>query len=235
LIEALAHGGIANKARVSLQWLDAELFEQPGHIHELEDVHGILVPGGFGERGSKGKIEAARFARTRKVPYFGICFGMQMAVIEAARNLAGLDGANSTEFGPCKNPVVGLMTEWTRGNTLERRAAGGDMGGTMRLGKYTAHLAPGSRVAQIYGAQTIEERHRHRYEVNLEYRTVLEKRGMRFSGMSPDGLLPEIVEYPDHPWFIGVQFHPELKSKPFEPHPLFADFIRAAIAQSRLV
>jgi CTP synthase len=235
LIEALAHGGIANKVRVQLQWLDAEIFEKPGHIHELEDVHGILVPGGFGERGTKGKIEAARFARTRKVPYFGICFGMQMAVIEAARNLAGLEGASSTEFGPCKTPVVGLMTEWTRGNMLERRSAGSDLGGTMRLGKYTAVLAPQSRVARIYGAETIEERHRHRYEVNLEYRSVLEKAGMRFSGMSPDGLLPEIVEYPDHPWFVGVQFHPELKSKPFEPHPLFADFIRAAIEQSRLV
>ena len=235
LIEALAHGGIANKVRVQLQWLDAEIFEKPGHIQELEDVHGILVPGGFGKRGTKGKIEAARFARTRKVPYFGICFGMQMAVIEAARNLAGLEGASSTEFGPCKTPVVGLMTEWTRGNMLERRSAGSDLGGTMRLGKYTAVLAPQSRVARIYGAETIEERHRHRYEVNLEYRSVLEKAGMRFSGMSPDGLLPEIVEYPDHPWFVGVQFHPELKSKPFEPHPLFADFIRAAIEQSRLV
>jgi CTP synthase len=235
LIEALAHGGIANKARVKLVWLDAEIFEQPDHIQELEDVHGILVPGGFGERGTKGKIEAARFARTRKVPYFGICFGMQMAVIEAARNLAGLEGASSTEFGPCKNPVVGLMTEWARGNMRERRSAGGDLGGTMRLGKYTAVLAPGSRVSQIYGASTIEERHRHRYEVNLEYKDALEKAGMRFSGMSPDGLLPEIVEYPDHPWFVGVQFHPELKSKPFDPHPLFADFIRAAIEQSRLV
>jgi CTP synthase len=235
LIEALAHGGIANNARVKLVWLDAEIFEQPGHIQALEDVHGILVPGGFGERGTKGKIEAARFARTRKVPYFGICFGMQMAVIEAARNLAGLDGASSTEFGPCKNPVVGLMTEWVRGNMRERRSAGGDLGGTMRLGKYTAVLAPGSRVAQIYGASSIEERHRHRYEVNLEYKEALEKAGMRFSGMSPDGLLPEIVEYPDHPWFVGVQFHPELKSKPFDPHPLFADFVRAAIEQSRLV
>ncbi|HAH09102.1 MAG TPA: CTP synthetase [Alphaproteobacteria bacterium] len=235
LTEALAHGGLANKVRVSLRWLDAEIFEQPGHVHELEDVHGILVPGGFGERGSKGKIEAVRFARTRKVPYFGICFGMQMAVIEAARNLANLEGASSTEFGPCKTPVVGLMTEWTRGNVLERRRAGGDLGGTMRLGKYPAVLKPGSKVAGIYVNETIEERHRHRYEVNLEYVDLLEQRGMSFSGMSPDGLLPEIVEIQDHPWFVGVQFHPELKSKPFAPHPLFASFIQAAVEQSRLV
>jgi CTP synthase len=235
LIEALAHGGIANKVKVNLRWLDASVFEEQGQIHELEDVHGILVPGGFGERGTKGKIEAAKFARTRKIPYFGICFGMQMAVIEAARNLAGLEGASSTEFGPCKNAVIGLMTEWTRGNTLERRMAGGDMGGTMRLGKYTAALKPGSLAAKIYGAETVEERHRHRYEVNLEYKDVLEKAGLSFSGMSPDGSLPEIIEIPNHPWFVGVQFHPELKSKPFQPHPLFADFIRAAMVHSRLV
>ena len=235
LNEALTHGGIANNVRVKAEWIESELFEEPGAIQHLEDVHAILVPGGFGERGTKGKIEAAKFARTRKVPYFGICFGLQMAVIEAARNLAHLENASSTEFGPCKNAVVGLMTEWMRGNTLERRRAGGELGGSMRLGKYPAVLKPGSKVAEIYGTTEIEERHRHRYEVNLEYREELEKNGFIFSGMSPDGVLPEICERPDHPWFIGVQFHPELKSKPFEPHPLFASFIKAAVTQSRLV
>jgi len=193
------------------------------------------VPGGFGERGTEGKIEAARFARERKVPYFGICFGMQMAVIEAARHLAGLNGAGSTEFGPCAEPVIGLMTEWMKGDALEKRQANGDLGGTMRLGAYAAKLLPGSRVAEIYGKTDISERHRHRYEVNINYKPRLEKTGMRFSGMSPDGTLPEIIEFPDHPWFIGVQFHPELKSKPFEPHPLFTSFIKAAVEQSRLV
>jgi CTP synthase len=193
------------------------------------------VPGGFGARGAEGKIAAARFARTRKVPYFGICFGMQMAVIEAARDLAGVEAANSTEFGPTTEPIVGLMTEWLKGNELERRSASGNLGGTMRLGAYTARLDPNSKVAQIYGASEISERHRHRYEVNIEYRERLEAGGMAFSGTSPDGVLPEIVEIPDHPWFIGVQYHPELKSRPFDPHPLFASFIEAAVEQSRLV
>jgi CTP synthase len=204
-------------------------------VLRLENVHGILVPGGFGERGSEGKIEAARFARERAVPYFGICFGMQMAVIEAARHLAGLNGAGSTEFGPCPEPVIGLMTEWMRGNRKERRESGGDLGGTMRLGAYEAVLAEGSRVAAIYGSERISERHRHRYEVNVTYKERLERAGLKFSGMSPDGVLPEIVELPDHPWFIGVQYHPELKSRPFEPHPLFMSFIKAALDQSRLV
>ena len=236
LAEALSHGGIANNMHVNLNWIDSELFEREDAVQHLEGVHGILVPGGFGERGSEGKIEAARFARERHVPYFGICFGMQMAVIEAARHLADLPGASSTEFGPCQDPVVGLMTEWMRGNVLERRKANGDMGGTMRLGAYEARLDEGSRVSEIYGGATrISERHRHRYEVNVNYKERLEAVGLRFSGMSPDGELPEIVEIPEHPWFIGVQFHPELKSKPFEPHPLFADFIRAALDQSRLV
>jgi CTP synthase len=235
LNEALTHGGIANNVRVKAEWIESEIFEQPGHIQALEDVHAILVPGGFGERGTKGKIEAAKFARTRKVPYFGICFGLQMAVIEAARNLLNIEDASSTEFGPAKHILVGLMTEWMQGNQLEKRAAGGDLGGTMRLGKYTAMLKRGSKVAEIYGATEIEERHRHRYEVNLDYREALEKVGFIFSGMSPDGLLPEICERNDHPWFIGVQYHPELKSRPFEPHPLFASFIKAAIEQSRLV
>jgi len=169
------------------------------------------------------------------VPYFGICFGMQMAVIEAARNLAGISGANSTEFGATSEPVVGLLTEWLRGNELERRNSAGDLGGTMRLGAYAAVLEAGSRVGGIYEALEISERHRHRYEVNTAYKERLEQHGLRFAGMSPDGLLPEIVEYADHPWFIGVQFHPELKSRPFEPHPLFASFIGAAMEQSRLV
>jgi CTP synthase len=236
LAEALSHGGIANNMRVNLNWIDSEVFEREDTVQHLEGVHGILVPGGFGERGSEGKIEAARFARERHVPYFGICFGMQMAVIEAARHLADLPGASSTEFGPCQDPVVGLMTEWMRGNVLERRKANGDMGGTMRLGAYEAILDEGSRVCEIYGgAMRISERHRHRYEVNVNYKDRLEAVGLRFSGMSPDGELPEIVEIPEHPWFIGVQYHPELKSKPFEPHPLFAGFIRAALDQSRLV
>ncbi|HEV8030105.1 MAG TPA: CTP synthase [Stellaceae bacterium] len=238
LSEAMTHGGIANNVKVRLDWIDSEIFEaEEEAVRQLEGVHAILVPGGFGERGSEGKIEAARFARERQVPYFGICFGMQMAVIEAARHLARLPGAGSTEFGECEHPVIGLMTEWMRGNTLEQRSEAMDLGGTMRVGAYEAMLDPESRVAEIYGASRISERHRHRYEVNIAYRDTLEAAGLRFSGMSPDGLLPEIVELPEdvHPWFIGVQFHPELKSRPFEPHPLFTSFIQAAVAQSRLV
>jgi len=235
LIEALYHGGLANKVKVNLDWIEAEVFESEDPAPYLEKVHGILVPGGFGERGAEGKILAAKFARERKVPYFGICFGMQMACIEAARNLVGIDNASSTEFGPTKEPVVGLMTEWLKGNMLEKRAAAGDLGGTMRLGAYEAALKPGSKIAEIYGLTDISERHRHRYEVNIDYKERLETAGLNFAGMSPDGVLPETVEYPDHPWFIGVQYHPELKSRPFEPHPLFASFIEAAIEQSRLV
>ncbi len=236
LNEALTHGGIANRVRVKLEWLDSEVFEQPDTVQRLEGVNGILVPGGFGERGTPGKINAVRFARERRVPFFGICFGMQMAVIEAARNMAGLADASSTEFGPCRTPVVGLLTEWARGNEMERRLEGGDLGGTMRLGAYPAVLSDGSLVRELYsGAPVIQERHRHRYEVNVHFRTILESTGLRFSGMSPDGVLPEIVERPDHPWFVGVQYHPELKSKPFDPHPLFAGFIEAAIHQARLV
>ena len=222
LIEALSHGGIANKVKVNLDWIESEVFENEDPAPFLEQVNGILVPGGFGQRGAEGKIKAAQFARLRHVPYFGICFGMQMAVIEAARNLCGIEEANSTEFGPTPEPVVGLMTEWVKGNELEKRAANGDLGGTMRLGAYPAVLARGSRVADIYGTTEISERHRHRYEVNTAYKGGWSSTGLRFSGMSPDGVLPEIVEYDDHPWFIGVQFHPELKSRPFEPHPLFA-------------
>jgi len=236
LAEALTHGGIANRVRVRFDWTDSEIFEQANAVQRLDGVHGILVPGGFGERGTPGMIEAVRFARERDVPFFGICFGMQMAVIEAARNRAGLHDASSTEFGPCRTPVVGLLTEWARGNEIERRMEGGDLGGTMRLGAYPAVLSDGSMVREIYGgAPRIEERHRHRYEINVHYRTILESTGLRFSGMSPDDVLPEVVELPEHPWFVGVQYHPELKSKPFDPHPLFAGFIEAAVRQARLV
>ncbi|MHA1164214.1 MAG: CTP synthase [Alphaproteobacteria bacterium] len=235
LNEALVHGGIANRVKVNLDWIESEVFEADDPAAHLGEVHGILVPGGFGERGSEGKIRAAHFARTRNIPYFGICFGMQMAVIDAARDLAGIPNAGSTEFGPAEEPVVGLMTEWMKGNELEQREANGNLGGTMRLGAYDAILTKGSRIAEIYGVTEISERHRHRYEVNMRYRDKLEAAGLIFSGVSPDGLLPEIVEIPEHPWFIGVQFHPELKSRPFDPHPLFASFIHAALEQSRLV
>ena len=235
LTEALQHGGIANRVRVNFEWQDAEVFEREDAAAYLEKVNGILVPGGFGERGSEGKIAAAHFARTRNVPYFGICFGMQMAVLEAARNLAGITDASSTEFGGNGSPLIGLMTEWMKDDQLETRGIDVDMGGTMRLGAYQARLAAGSKVAEIYGSEVISERHRHRYEVNMAYREQLEATGLVFSGVSPDGLLPEIVEFKDHPWYIGVQYHPELKSRPFEPHPLFSSFIEAALKQSRLV
>ncbi|MFI4935393.1 MAG: CTP synthase [Caulobacterales bacterium] len=237
LIEALIHGGVANRVKVNLDWVESEAFEgeEGAAATRLEGVHGILVPGGFGERGSEGKIRAAKFARERSVPYFGVCFGMQMAVIEVCRNVAGIGCATSSEFGPTKEPVVGLMTEWVRGNEREVRTGEDDKGGTMRLGAYEAVLTPGSKIAQIYGATAISERHRHRYEVNIGYRAAFEGAGLKMTGISPDGLLPEIVEREDHPWFIGVQFHPELKSRPFAPHPLFASFIAAALEQSRLV
>ncbi len=237
LREALVHGGMANRIKVNIRWLDAELFEGDSAelAAELEPVNGILVPGGFGERGSEGKIASVKFARERDVPFFGICLGMQMACIEGARNTAGIAGASTTEFGETDEPVVGLITEWMSEKGLEQRAAGGDLGGTMRLGAYPATLGGNSKVASIYGTTEISERHRHRYEVNTRYREALEQGGLIFSGTSPDGTLPEIVERPDHPWFIGVQFHPELKSRPFNPHPLFAGFIGAALKQSRLV
>jgi CTP synthase len=235
LIEALSHGGMANRVKVKLDWIESEIFEKEDPAPWLEKVHGILVPGGFGERGSEGKILAAKFARERKVPYFGICFGMQMACIEAARSLAGIEDASSTEFGPTEQPVVGLMTEWLKGNMLEKRRQAGDLGGTMRLGAYDARLSPDSKISDIYGDTQISERHRHRYEVNVDYKQRLEDCGLVFAGMSPDGVLPETVEYSDHPWFIGVQYHPELKSRPLDPHPLFASFIEAAVEQSRLV
>ena len=237
LNEALVHGGLANRVKVNIKWIDAEVFE--GNDSEiaaaLEPMHGILVPGGFGERGSEGKIASVRFARQRKVPFFGICLGMQMACVEGAR-AAGFEAASSTEFGPTDEPVVGIITEWMSEEGLQERSEGGDLGGTMRLGAYEAKLDRNSHTSSIYGgAETISERHRHRYEVNAAYIEPLTKQGLVFSGMSPDGLLPEIVERPDHPWFVGVQFHPELKSKPFDPHPLFAGFVAAALEHSRLV
>jgi CTP synthase len=235
LTEALTHGGIANKVKVNIEWIDSEMFESEDVVHHLENVNGILVPGAFGERGAEGKINSITFARERQVPYFGICFGMQMAVVESARNLAGLADASSTEFEkPCL-PLVGLMTEWETEGGTEKRDEGGDLGGTLRLGAYDANLVDGTKVSEIYGTTRISERHRHRYEVNINYVEQLEETGMVFSGLSPDGVLPEIVEIPDHPWFIGVQFHPELKSKPLDPHPLFVSFIKAAVEQSRLV
>lgn len=236
LNEALIHGGIANNVKVNLRWIDSEVFEREDVMDRLQDVQGILVPGGFGERGTEGKIRAAQFARERKIPYFGICFGMQLAVIEAARHLGGIPEATSSEFGPSKNAVIGLMTEWLKGDSLERRQKNGNLGGTMRLGAYSCKVNPGTKVSKIYdGAKEISERHRHRYEVNLTYKEAFDKAGLVFAGLSPDGDLPEIVERQDHPWFIGVQFHPELKSKPFDPHPLFRSFIEAAKKQGTLV
>ena len=235
LSEALTHGGIANNVKVHMDWIDSEIFERDDAASFLENVHGILVPGGFGERGTEGKMRAVKFARERKVPFFGICYGLHMAVIEMARDLAGLEGAGTSENGNPKHPVIGLMTEWVKGNALEKRGAGDNLGGTMRLGAYESVLTPGSRVAEVYGATDISERHRHRYEVNTEYTPLLEKQGFKVSGWSPDRRLPEIMEIPDHPWFIGVQFHPELKSRPLDPHPLFTSFIAAAVHQSRLV
>ena len=236
VMEALVHGGLANQVKVDVRLIDSEQFDdEHAPLDILEGVHGVILPGGFGERGAHGKMRAARFARERKVPCFGICYGMQLSVVEAARNLAGIADASTSEFGPTKSPLVGLMEEWTRGNEKVVRDEHTDKGGTMRLGAYPARLKEGSRVAGIYGTNDISERHRHRYEVNASYIAKLEKVGVLFSGMSPDGKLPEIFELPDHPWFIGVQFHPELKSRPFEPHPLFASFIGAAVKQSRLV
>ena len=235
LAEALGHGGIANNVGVELRWIDSEVFEQEGAVQRLEDVDGIMVPGGFGERGTEGKVAAVQFARERQVPYFGICFGMQMAVIEACRNLADLPKAGSTEFGETSEAVVGLLTEWRKGDVVEQRDEDTDLGGSMRLGAYPCRLKKGTLVHQIYGSENIEERHRHRYEVNINYADKLEAAGLVLSGVSPDGELPEIIELPGHPWFVGVQFHPELKSKPFEPHPLFTSFIAAAVDRSRLV
>jgi len=236
-IEALIHGGIAHNVGVNIDWVESEQLETDPQAaaERLENFDGILVPGAFGVRGADGMIRAVQFAREHNIPYLGVCFGMQMAVVEAARNLAGMPGASSTEFGPCPDPIVGIMTEWVQGNERVQRTEGGDLGGTMRLGAYDAILEPGSKIAEIYGSNTINERHRHRYEVNIGYRERIEATGLKFRGMSPDGVLPETMERDDHPWFVGVQFHPELKSRPFAPHPLYASFIGAAKVQSRLV
>lgn len=233
LIEALDHAGIANNTKVRLRWVNSRIFNT-NRVDKLKDVHGILVPGAFGVEGSEGKIAAVTYARENNIPYFGICLGMQMAIIEAARNLAHIEDASSSEFGSCKNPIVGLMTEWVKEGTKQTRHAQENLGGTMRLGSYDCNLKQGSLAAQIYGAEHIQERHRHRYEVNLTYKAQLEKAGLVFSGMSPDGQLPEIIELPTHPWFVGVQFHPELKSRPFAPHPLFLSFVKAAIKHARI-
>ncbi|MBA9082440.1 MULTISPECIES: CTP synthase [Bartonella] len=235
LIEAIAHGGLANRVKVNIEWIEAELFEKEDPAPYLQKVHGILVPGAFGGRGAEGKIRAIQFARERKIPFFGICFGMQLACIEAARNIANIVNASSSEFCETKDAVVGLMTEWLKGDLLEKRTASGNLGGTMRLGSFAAQLKEGSHISQIYGTTNICERHRHRYEVNIHYKERLERLGFIFSGMCPDGILPETIEYVDHPWFIGVQYHPELKSRPFDPHPLFSSFIEATLEQSRLV
>ncbi|WP_455466637.1 CTP synthase [Bartonella sp. B39] len=235
LIEAIAHGGLANKVKVNIEWIEAELFEKEDPASTLQKVHGILVPGAFGARGTEGKIRAIQFARERKIPFLGICLGMQLACIEAARNLAHIKDASSSEFCETKNPIVGLMTEWLKENVLEKRIKSGNLGGTMRLGAFAAELKENSHISKIYGTTKIHERHRHRYEVNIDYKEKLEQCGLIFSGMSPDGILPETIEYEDHPWFIGVQYHPELKSRPFDPHPLFSSFIEATVEQSRLV
>jgi CTP synthase len=237
MIEALIHGGVAHNVGVNIDWVESEQLESDPEaaVERLENADGVLVPGAFGERGADGMIRAVKFAREHGVPYLGICFGMQMAVIEAARNLAGLPNASSSEFGATSEPIVGLMTEWTQGNERVQRRLGDNLGGTMRLGAYDAVLTPGSKIAEIYGGTTISERHRHRYEVNISYQSRIEAAGLKFAGLSPDGVLPETVEREDHPWFVGVQYHPELKSRPFAPHPLYASFIGAAKVQSRLV
>jgi len=233
LSEAFVHAGIANNVKVNLHWLDSEnpeTFED-----ELVGMHGVLVPGGFGERGIAGKLKAIQIAREKKIPYLGICLGMQLAVIEAARNLLGLKDASSTEFGPTPTPIVAMMTEWMDGQSLQNRSKEGNLGGTMRLGSYPCKIQKGSLAHKIYDSSSIEERHRHRYEVNMTYHDRLKEAGLIFTGLSPDEQLPEIVERQDHPWFVGVQFHPELKSRPFDPHPLFVSFIEAAVHQERLV
>ena len=236
LDEAITHGGIANKTKVNVQWIDSsELGDEKKFNIIFENIHGILVPGGFGERGSEGKILSIKYARENNIPFLGICFGMQMAVIEAARNLTTIPDPGSSEFGSFKSSIVGLLLEWTKGNSIEKRSSKDDLGGSMRLGAYECHISDGTLVRDIYKKNIIFERHRHRYEVNVEFKSELERAGLKFSGMSPDGLLPEIVEHDNHPWFIGVQFHPELKSKPFDPHPLFRDFVKAASKFSRLV
>ena len=233
LNEALIHGGLSNESSVSINWINSERLKNKEIRNELTKVHGILVPGGFGERGIDGKLCSITFARENDIPYFGICLGMQLAVIEIAKNVLKINDANSTEFGKTNNPVVGLMTEWARDNTKFTRSEESDKGGTMRLGSYPCNLKKGSLVYSIYDTIQISERHRHRYEVNTKYMDLFNKNNFCYSGMSPDNLLPEILESTEHPWFIGVQFHPELKSRPQSPHPLFVSFIEAAVKNKK--
>ena len=233
LDEALTHGGIANNLKVNLSRIDSELLKSQNLKSVLKDVSGILIPGGFGKRGSEGKIAAIKYARLNNIPFFGICFGMQMAIIEAARNLLNIKNASSSEFGNNCTPVVGLLEEWQKGKA-RFKGSEKDLGGTMRLGLYDAILKSNSLISKIYSMKKIKERHRHRYEVNIKYKNEFEKKGLIFSALSPDGLLPEIIELKNHPWFVGVQFHPEFKSRPFTPHPLFSSFVKAAeVSQKR--
>lgn len=227
--EAIKHAAIANSYKANIDWIDSEKLESEAVSKYLKEAEAIIVPGGFGKRGTEGKIKAVQYARENKIPFLGICLGMQMAVIETMRNVAGVLNADTTEFNPSCVPVIGLMTEWQKEGKKEIRSETGDLGGTMRLGAYPCVLKEDSLAKKVYGADQISERHRHRYEVNINYKNVLEQNGMIFSGLSPDGQLPEIVERIDHPWFLGVQFHPELKSKPFAPHPLFVSLIKEAI------
>ncbi|MDA9624286.1 CTP synthase [Pelagibacteraceae bacterium] len=232
LDEALTHGGIGNNLKVNLVRIESDYLKPSEIKSKLNDVSGILIPGGFGKRGTEGKIAAINYARKNKIPFLGICFGMQMAVIEFARNKLNIKNATSSEFGSSKSSVVGLMNEWLKEGKLIK-GTNKDLGGTMRLGSYEAKLKKNSLINKIYKSTKINERHRHRYEVNINYKEEFEKKGMIFSGLSPDNRLPEIVELRDHPWFIGVQFHPEFKSRPLAPHPLFSSFIKAAKINSK--
>ena len=234
LFEALTHGGISNNVKVKIKNIDTDKLEKNKNKTVFNGLSGILVPGGFGKRGSEGKIFASKYARENKIPFFGICFGMQMAVVDVARNLLEYKSASSSEFGKTDTPVIGLLTEWIKDEEIQKRDLQSEYGGTMRLGSYPAILKKGSKVRNIYGSKKVNERHRHRYEVNMSFIDDLERVGLRFVGMSPDGLLPEIVELKNHPWFIGVQFHPELKSRPFNPHPLFSSFIKASVKKSKI-
>ena len=226
----MVHGGIANNSKTIIKWINSERITNTDLLKQLSEVNGILVPGGFGDRGIKGKLKSIEFARKNNVPFFGICFGMQLAVIEIAKNVLKIKDANSTEFNNTKNPVVGLMTEWLKDNKKIMRTEESDKGGTMRLGSYPCNLLKGSLANKIYNSLKINERHRHRYEVNIKYVNKFKKIGYIYSGMSPDNLLPEILESKNHDWFLGVQFHPELKSRPQNPHPLFISFVSACIS-----
>ena len=227
LDEALTHGGIYNNLKVNLVRIDSEKLKVSEIKNKLKEVSGILIPGGFGKRGTEGKIEAIKYSRINKIPFLGICFGMQMAIIEFARNKLNIKKATSSEFGTSGYPIVGLINEWNKEGKIIK-GTDKNLGGTMRLGLYEAKLKENSLIRKIYKSKSIKERHRHRYEVNIGYKDKFEKMGMIFSGLSPDNKLPEIIELENHPWFVGVQFHPEFKSRPLAPHPLFSSFIKAA-------